>query len=115
MEASEVSAKLREWSREFADIAGSPIDVPDRLWDFLVDRMAESDIIAASSDVVRMKIDNRYMKVRLTGKRGRHLIYEPVDGSLGFGMLEMRMIHPEDRGIATAVIEQMLADGRITA
>lgn len=113
MQVPEVAAKLRAWSQEFAAIIGEPVTVPDRFWDFLSKRLVELGVAEEDPDVIVAQVGQSWRKVKLTGKRGARLTYEFADGSLGMGLLEMRHIHPESRPKFTAIIERMLADGRI--
>lgn len=113
MQAAQLSAQLRSWAHEFASVSGETITVPERLWPFLAQRLAEQGVVAEDPDVVSAKFHDGYRKVRITGKQGARLCYEPTDGSKGFGLIDHNAVHPSERGRLTQIIERMVADGRI--
>lgn len=115
MQAAELSAQLRAWSHEFAGITGDPVTVPERLWPFLAQRLSEIGVAADDPDVISARFMDGYRKVRITGKNGARLAYEPTDGSKGFGLLDVAAVHPNDRGRLTDILERMVQSGRITA
>ena len=114
MQTSEVSAKLRAWAGEFSTVSGEQVSVPDKLWPFLAQRLVELGVAEEDPDTIVAKIGETWRKVKITGKRGQYLTYEFADGSRGFGMLSIQHVHPESRPKLTAIIDRMVADGRIS-
>lgn len=113
MQTAELSAQMRSWAVEFSGIATEPVQVPERFWPFLAQRLSELGVAAEDQDVITVRIGANWRKVRITGKRGVHLRYEFADGSVGGGLVDIRTVHPESRARLTDIIERMLKDGRI--
>ena len=113
MTASELAARLKAWALEFEALTGNNGIESGSLWVFLATRLSEANLIEDDPDIVTATIAAVPRKVRITGTHGRHLTYAYADGAVGFGIVEMAAIAPNDRGRMTAILERLLADGKI--
>lgn len=113
MQTAQLSSQLRQWALEFGSVSGEAINVPERLWPFLAQRLTEAGVGTPDPDIVSARFMGVFRKVRITGNRGAMLAFEQVDGSIGSGLVSVNHVHPDDRGRLTDIIERMVADGRI--
>lgn len=104
---------VAKWVGEFSSISGIAIEAPEGLWKFLASRVVESGIGEEEADVVRVKMDGRWTRVRVTGTaHGGMIAYEYVD-SKGFGVAFKEGFHRDDWAKLGEALEQLRIDGVI--
>lgn len=114
MHASTVAAQLQSWIGEFAAITQQPIESTAQLSLFLAKRLVEASLAEEDPDVLRIKQDQGWRKVRVSGLRGTFLSYEHADDSRSFGLTDHRNVHPEDRDKFGRILERLERDGIFT-
>lgn len=113
MNTTDITSRLREWHNEYATMVSDHTPVSDGFLQFVARRMADSGMVADDPDVITVLLSGVPRRVRITGTHGPRLAYELADGSRGMGIVDKRNIAQSDRGKLTAILERLLADGKV--
>lgn len=106
MKQSELALKLKEWAKEFSDFS-EPLSVPEKFWAFLANRLVDIGTADEDPDVIRVRIFDSLVRVRIVGFNAHGLEFNHADGSAGFGMCRMKDVHPSDKGKLSKILERL--------
>lgn len=113
MQLRDLTAKFNGWVSEYARLTKTTC--PEGLGEFLANRAMECDGLLQAGGTVRIKLpDGRTERVTIEGVRGEFLSCARAAG-VGFYMVKTDAVIPEDRGVLTDILNQMLQDGKLTA
>lgn len=107
MDTRELEASLRGWANEFRAFSDVQISVPDKLWGFLANRMAECGLLDEPTDVVRVTLGDAAQTVKITGHTHGTLSWSAADGTGGFGYCRVDQVLKQDQSKLAEILDEL--------